>query len=200
MEEMETNELGTCNESPLILPDAAGSNLFKYLHNTVTNKPNEFGARFEVAKCNCRCWFCPDCCEFMGYNLRGRLIPVLETFEGLIMVTLTIDPLLFPDPRTAYLYTMDKRCISVTTQDLDRWGHLFSRRYFYVVEWQKNTLQAHFHILYDSNFILWDDILKSWSKHRPKDAGPIQGNRPAFGTVLFSAPKFGHCQESFAHF
>lgn len=126
----------------------------------------------------------------MGYNLRARLIPILQTFDGLIMASLTVDPELFTDPQTAYLYTMDKRCISVTTQDLDRWNHLNTRRYFYVVEWQKNTEQAHYHILYDSSYIPWDSLLYSWSKHRPPEAGPVIGKRPAFGTVIFSAPKF----------
>jgi len=125
-----------------------------------------------------------------GYKLRGKLIPVLETFDGLIMASLTVDPELFPDPETAYLYMMDKRCISVTTRELNRWGHLTTPRYFYVVEWQKNTEQAHFHILYDSTYIPWDSLLASWSKHRPKEAGAVVGDRPAFGTVLFSAPKF----------
>lgn len=106
------------------------------------------------------------------------------------MVSLTVDPTLFPDPRTAYLYTMDKRCISVTTQDFHRWNHLFTRRYFYVVEWQNKTEQAHYHVLYDSAYIPWDQLLKSWSKHRPEIAGPPIGNRPDFGTVLFSAPRF----------
>ena len=165
-------------------------NLLEYFHNTVTNPGNEHGAYFEVSKCNCRCWFCPECCMIEGYKLRGRLIPVLETFDGLIMASLTVDPELFPDPETAYLYMMDKRCISVTTQDLFRWNHLSTRRYFYVVEWQKKTEQAHFHILYDSPFIPWDSLLASWSKHRPKDAGPVRDNRPPFGTAMLSKSNF----------
>ena len=166
------------------------SNLLEYYHNTVTPPVNEHGVRYEVAKCHCRCWFCPDCCVLMGYNLRNRLIPALETFNGLMMVTLTIDPELFPDPKTAYLYTMDNRCISVTTQNLDRWNHLHSRRYFYVVEWQEHTEQAHYHVLYDASFILKTDLDKAWSKHRPKNAGPIQENRPAFGMTRFSKRAF----------
>ena len=166
------------------------SNLLEYFNNTVTNPVNEDGARFEVAKCNCRCWFCPECCAIQGYNLRARLIPIVETFSGLIMASLTIDPGLFPDPITAYLYTMEKRCISVTTRELDRWGYLNTRRYFYVVEWQKNTEQAHYHILYDTSYIPWNSLLHSWSKHRPLEAGPVIGKRPAFGTVRFSAPEF----------
>lgn len=164
--------------------------LLEHFRNTVTDPRNEHGAKFELSKCRCNCWFCPGCCMLMGYNLRARLIPILETFTGIIMVTLTIDPQLFPDPKTAYLYAMRKRCISVTTQDLSRWGYLLTRRYFYVVEWQKITEYAHFHVLYDSKFIDWNALLRSWSKHRPKDAGQVIGKRPPFGTVLFSAPKF----------
>ncbi len=165
-------------------------NLLEQFHNTVTEPVNEHGAKFEVAKCGCNCWFCSKCCISKGYKLRARLVPILETFNGLIMVSLTVDPDLFPDPKTAYFYTMDNRCISITTQDLHRWNHLSTRRYFYVIEWQHNTEQAHFHILFDSKYIPWESILKSWSKHRPKSAGPIIKNRPAFGTVLFSKPVF----------
>ena len=171
--------------------EAGGSPLLlEHFQNTVTNPTNEHGAKYEISKCRCDCWFCPDCCQSMGYNLRARLIPILETFHGIIMVTYTIDPELFPDPKTAYLYAMDKRCISVTTQDLFRWNYLKTRRYFYVLEWQKDTEMVHFHVLYDSVFIEWNKILKSWDKHRPKDAGPVKDNRPAFGTVLFSSSKF----------
>ena len=107
------------------------------------------------------------------------------------MVTFTVDPTLFPDPKTAYLYTRDNRCLSVTSQDLDRANLLFTRSYFYVIEWQKMTEQAHYHVLYDSKRIAWSVLLDSWSKHRPPDAGPVRGRRPAFGTVHFNAPKFG---------
>ena len=127
-----------------------------------------------------------------GLKLRERLIPVLATFKGLIMLSLTVDPELFPDPKTAYLYTMDKRCLSVLAQDLHRQNHLCTRRYFYVVEWQQNTEQAHYHVLYDAVFIPWDDALRAWDKNRPQEAGPIIGNRPAYGTVTFSAPKFAN--------
>jgi hypothetical protein len=165
-------------------------NLLEYFQNSVTNPGNEHGAHYEVSKCRCESWFCPDCCKIMGYKLRARLIPVLGTFQGLFMVTLTVDPLLFPDPKTAYLYMQKRRCIGRTTQDLDRLKYIYSRRYLYVVEWQKNTEQAHFHILLDASYIPWDSLLASWSKHRPPEAGAVVGNRPAFGTVLFSAPKF----------
>ncbi len=165
-------------------------NLLEYFHNTVTPLGNEHDAYYEVAKCRCDCWFCPDCSKLKGYNLRVKLIPILQSFKGLLLVTFTIDPTLFSDPESAYLYVMDTRCISVTTQDLHRWGYLHSRRYFYVLEWQKDTTQVHFHVLYDASYIPWEALLRSWSKHRPKDAGPTIGDRPAFGTVLISKPKF----------
>lgn len=167
-----------------------GPNLLEQFHNTVTKPENEHGVRYEIAKCGCRSWFCPECCSMMGYNLRARLIPLVSDFKGLMMVTFTVDPTLFADPRTAYLYTMDNRCISVTSQDLDRANFLFTRSYFYVVEWQKTTEQAHYHVLYDSKYIAWSVLLESWSKHRPSGAGPILGERPAFGTVHFDAPEF----------
>jgi hypothetical protein len=165
--------------------------LLEHNHNTVTGGVGGFGGGFEVAKCRCRCWFCPECCRVMGYELRMRLIPVLETFSGLLMVTLTVDPSLFSDPESAYSYMRERRCIGRTVQDLLRWGHLRSRRYFYVVEWQKRTEQAHFHVLLDAEFVPWGELLRSWSKHRPPNAGAVVGDRPGFGTVLISMPQFG---------
>jgi hypothetical protein len=165
-------------------------NLLEYFPNSVTKFGNEHGVRYEVTKCRCNCWFCPDCSKLKGYNLRAKLISILQSFKGLLLVTFTIDPSLFSDPESAYLYVVDNRCISVTTQDLYRWGYLHSRRYFYVLEWQEETEQVHFHVLYDASYIPWEDLLRSWSKHRPKDTGPVIGNRPAFGTAYISKPNF----------
>ena len=168
------------------------SNLLEYFNNTVTKPVNEHGAYYEISKCNCRSWFCPDCCVTRGYNLRAKLVPILQKFKGIIMASLTVDPKLFPNPEKAYLYTMDKRCISVTTQDLKRGGYLYTGKYFYVVEWQKETEQAHYHIIYDSRFIPFHELLKFWSKHRPENAGEVIGKRPAFGTVILSKIKFNN--------
>ena len=168
----------------------SGSLLLEHVGNTVTHPVNEYGDRFEVAKKRCKCAFCPECSKIMGYNLRKKLFPILETFSGLIMLTFTVDPTLFPNPRTAYLYMREKRCIAKTLRDLFRWGHLCSRRYFCVVEWQKDTEQAHFHVLVDAQFIPWGELLRSWSKHRPESAGPVVGDRPTFGTVHFKKDPF----------
>jgi len=125
-----------------------------------------------------------------GYRLRSELVPILETFGGLLMISLSVDPSLFRSPKDAYLYMRKRRCLALTMQDLRRASCLFSPRYFYVVEWQKETLQAHFHVLLDASFVPHELLLASWSKHRPAWAGPPVASRPAFGTAWISKPRF----------
>lgn len=158
--------------------------------NTVTEGWEETRRWIEVSKCRCHCWFCDECCRIKGRALQAELIPILESFRALLLVTLTVDPKLFGSPREAYLYMLDRRCVSRTVQDLRRGGHLHSSRYFYVLEWQPGTQQVHFHVLLDSSFVPFDDLLASWSKHRPRNGGPIRGKRPGFGTVFLSRDKF----------
>lgn len=167
--------------------DGPPSSLLEHSQNVVT-EPDE--SVFEVTKCGCDCWYCPDCCERKGYNLRARLIPVLETFTDLMMITLTIDPELFESPREAYLWVKKKRGISRLMRELDQHGHLHTRRYFYVIEFQQETEQAHFHVLVDAVRIPKSAIDSAWSKLRPTAAGPIAQNRPPFGMTRFSVPKF----------
>jgi len=164
--------------------------LLEHVGNTVTGAVNEHGAHFEAAKKRCKCAFCRDCSRIMGYNVRKRLFPILDTFSGQVLVTLTVDPTLFADARSAYLYIRERRCIARTIQDLFRWGYLCSRRYFYVVEWQKNTQQAHFHVLVDAHFVPHDALERSWGKHRPDNAGACAEGRPLFGYVYISKPRF----------
>lgn len=171
-------------------PDAGPpSSLLEHSQNVVT--VDEGGNRvFQISKCGCDCWYCSDCCERKGYNLRAELIPVLKTFTGLMMLTLTIDPELFASPKEAYLYVREQRALSRLMRDLDRAGHLHSRRYFYVVECQRDTEQVHFHVLIDATFIPKEAIDASWSKMRPKSAGPPSANRPTFGMTRFSKSRF----------
>ncbi len=172
--------------TPAASPQPSPS-LLEHSQNVVTDPDVQ---TYELAKCGCDCWYCPDCCERKGYNLRAELIPVLETFTGLMMLTLTIDPELFPSPRDAYLYVREKRGISRLMRELDRGGHLHSRRYFYVIECQRETEQVHYHVLVDATRIPKPAIDAAWSKLRPKDAGPPAPNRPAFGMTRFSVRKF----------
>ena len=160
----------------------------EYSQNVVTDEDGS--KRYVVARCGCDCWYCKECCEVKGYNLRARLIPALQAFKGLMMLTLTVDPELLPSPQAAYLHVRKRRAISRLMQDLDRAGWLHSRRYFYVVEFQKDTLQTHFHVLIDATFVPKDAIEESWGKNRPRSAGPVLDNRPPFGIVRFSQRKF----------
>lgn len=164
--------------------------LLEQSQNVVIGEGEEPEHYFELSPCGCDCWYCSDCCTRKGYNLRVLLVPVLETFRALMMITLTIDPDLFPSPKEAYLYVKKKRCISRLMRELDKAGHLHSRRYFYVLEFQERTEQAHFHVLTDASYIPKGAIDTAWSRFRPRWAAPVAANRPAFGMTRFSMPTF----------
>lgn len=140
--------------------------------------------------CRCRCWYCPDCCLSMGLALRERLMPVLESFTGLMMLTLTVDPTLFGSPEAAYLYARERRVISRLMRELDRKGYLHSRRYFRVIEWQKQTEMVHYHVLIDATRVPKTAIDAAWSRFRPAALPPPPPNRPAFGLTRFSRRRF----------
>jgi hypothetical protein len=149
------------------------------------------GDGFEVAACPCGCWYCGECCAAKGYALRSRLVPIVRTFRKPVMLTFTVDPALFDSPRDAFEYLKRKRCVSETMRALRDGGWLASDRWFSVVEWQKHTEQVHFHVLIDAKgFVPMATIQAAWSKWRPAAAGPAKPNRPAFGMVRYSAPKF----------
>ena len=160
----------------------------EYLQNVVT-EPIHLNTRFELAKCGCDCWFCEDCCERKGYNLRKELIGALDSFEHLLMITLTVDPELFDTFHDAYFYMREKRCISVLMQGLDRLGHLNSRKYFYVLEFQESG-NPHYHLLVDAKRIPHEDLLEAWSKNRPDNLPPPEPNRPPFGLVWITKRHF----------
>lgn len=146
---------------------------------------------YEVVKCRCKCWYCLDCCESMGIGLQRRITPIVENhFQSVMMLTLTIDPTLFKTPREALEYVKEKNAISELMRTLRNAGVLHSNRWFYVVEFQKDTEQAHWHILCDASYIPKELIQDRWDKFRPEWAGPKPDNRPGLGMVRFSAPKF----------
>lgn len=158
--------------------------------NVVTNAKKVELHEFHIAKAGCDCWYCPDCCERRGFNLRARLIPVVEKFTALLMVTLTIDPTLFASERDAYFHVRNKRGVSRLVRELLRRGHLHSGRYFCVLEFQEDTKFVHFHLLVDASFIPKQAIDRAWSRLRPKSAGAVAANRPAFGMTRISKRRF----------
>jgi len=145
---------------------------------------------YEVCACGCRSWFCKHCCRGRGLALRGRLLPVLGTFTGLQMWTLTIDPELFSSPQAAFEYVREKRSVANLVRRLYQRGYLHSKRYFCVLEWQKNTEMIHFHVLLDASFIEFDAVCELWNRNRPPLAGPVRGVRPGFGSVRFTNQRF----------
>jgi hypothetical protein len=81
-------------------------------------------------------------------------------------------------------------------QDLHRWGLLHSRRYAYVLEFQRETQQPHFHLLCDSSFVGHAQLIEAWGKHRPKSAGPSLAGRPPLGWCWISKPKFANARHA----
>lgn len=151
----------------------------------------EFEAiRLEVRPCRCGSRFCSGCCLHKGLQLRDRLIPILKTFRRILMWTLTIDPKLFTSPKAAFDYVKGERCVSELMRVLRESPYLNTDRYFYVVEWQEKTEMPHFHLLIDSVYVPFAVICEIWNRKRPSWAGAVQGNRPPFGSVRYSAPEF----------
>ena len=156
-------------------------------------------AQYQVRPCRCDCWFCADCCPIKGNKLKHRLVPVLKTFQGVVMVTLTIDPALFPSPRAAHDYLTRQRCVSRSVGELHRRGHTHTKRFFSVMEWQDQTGQVHFHVLLDAVHVPYQDLFDVWSRHRPPAAGPSQPGRPPLGWIWIKAPYFAGGAEQAAH-
>ncbi|MEX0791959.1 MAG: hypothetical protein WD045_02400 [Pirellulaceae bacterium] len=124
----------------------------------------------------------------LGIKLFNRLKLILMTFTGLQMWTFTIDPKLFRSHEEAYWYVKKGRCLNDLIAKLHKAGHLHSKRYFCVVEWHKNG-GAHFHVLLDARFVPFQLVCDLWNANRPKWAGPVEGKRPGFGSIRFSAEK-----------
>lgn len=146
-------------------------------------------AGFEVRRSGCRSWFCPHCCFSKGLEVRSRLIPVLETFSSVMMLTLTVDPKLFSSPAEAYEYVRNGRLVARLIGALFKAGQLASRRFFYVLEWQKNGM-PHWHVVVESDRVDHVVLRNLWNGNRPASAGPVEGNAPGFGSVGFSKREF----------
>lgn len=158
------------------------------LDQSKANQAEPFDRFYEVHPCRCKSRFCPHCCVGLGIKLKKKLAPILTTFTHLQMWTFTIDPELFTSPEQAFDYVKQRRAISRVINRLQELGHLHTKRYFYVVEWQKNGM-PHFHVLLDTSRIPFEVVCDLWNAYRPDWAGPVQGERPAFGSVRFSASR-----------
>jgi hypothetical protein len=153
------------------------------------------GSEYRIRPCRCRRWFCRYCGPRLGQALRQNLIARLRKFKQVFGITLTVDGKLFADPQNTWSYVMEERLIWRLVRDLSRRGYLNSPVYFWVVEFQKETEQPHWHLLLDAEYIPFGEIVEIWSRFRPDSATPCaqkitaenyRGEAPAFGSVQFT--------------
>ena len=155
------------------------------------------GTEFRVRPCRCPRGFCEHCGPKLGWKLRQRLLARLKSFKSVFGITLTLDGSLFTDPREAWSYVMTERLLSRLVRELYRRGRLLSRAYFWSVEFQKDTKQAHWHLVVEAEWIPYGELVEIWSRFRPDSAAPLEekvtaenykGRAPAFGSVQFTRP------------
>jgi hypothetical protein len=138
--------------------------------------------------------------EAKGFRLKRQLVAALETFErGIFGITLTIDGELYRTPYDAWLDVMDRRLLSRLVAKLNKRGFLASPKYFWVVEFQTETRQPHWHLLVDAKRIPFGVVVELWSANRPRTAPKLPSKvtaenykdleRPAFGSVYLSLPR-----------
>jgi len=145
-------------------------------------------SRIIACRCGCKSRFCESCCLQLGIKLKQRLVPVLQTFKRVMMLTFTIDPQHFPEgPQEAFEHVKQSRCLSVTMQALRRAGVLLSDRWFAVIEWQLNGW-PHWHVLVEANRIEFDTLRDAWNVNLCKLGKDAADTRTGFGSVRFNAP------------
>ena len=110
----------------------------------------------------CKCQFCPDCRTSAMIKWREALRPALEGWKAAYMITLTVDPKLFPGgPEAAYDEIRTRRWIAETIRKLKRKGFLLSERWFYAMEFHANGW-PHWHVAVESEFVPFDLLKETW--------------------------------------
>jgi hypothetical protein len=153
--------------------------------------------RVMCKRLGCGSVWCPcGCGVAKGLALRDSLKVELETFTSPYFITLTVDPVLFPEgPEGALRWVQDQGVVSEFVRALRRRGHLLDTRYVSVLEFQENGW-PHWHLIFDALFVPFDEIALAWAAAgwagragverwgvRPKFEG--KGQRPVFGSVSF---------------
>lgn len=163
-------------------PPAAGSAYLEQYRIPVTVKT------IAVA-CGCKSRFCERCCLALGIKLKQKLIPILETFKRVMMLTFTIDPQHFAGPAEAFEHVKKARCLSVTMQALRRAGVLITDRWFAVIEWQENGW-PHWHVLVEAQHIPFPTLAAAWNVNLAKLGKTADQTRVGFGSVRFTVSRF----------
>lgn len=153
---------------------------------------------FELVAVGCKSRFCDCCAPSMGIKLKERLIPALSSFESPMMLTLTVDPKLFPSGEGAYRHVRKVRAISGLVRELYRKGFLNSKRFFYVLEFQPISGNPHWHLVVDSAYVPFESLKTAWNRYIPEGVGP-ERLRVGLGSVKLSPSKFQN-GEAAAHY
>ncbi len=112
----------------------------------------------------CGFWLCPECHPKMARQRRDRIREGFKDCTDVMMLSLTIDRRLFETPDEAYEWVVSKKKLSRLVGELSARGQLTDRRYFAVMEPQKDGW-PHFHLLLNARFIdqaVVRQILRRW--------------------------------------
>jgi hypothetical protein len=119
-------------------------------------------------------------------------VQAVETFAGVFMLTLTIDPKIFNDPQAELAYVQKKRCVSKLVAKLraNPRCKLHSERFFCMREFHADG-RVHYHVLMDAKYIPFEEVRDAWGDFEPKTyRRPDGDNSPRFGSVHFSKGDF----------
>jgi hypothetical protein len=119
----------------------------------------------------------------------------LSLLSNPVVISLTVDPNLFPSPKAAYDYLNKK--IAVFVQTLKRQNLLDDDRWAAVMEAHYETRFPHYHLIVSTKLPFWapdpispnvhyaNDLIQDlWGKLRPEWAPPPMDGRPAFGKLM----------------
>lgn len=150
-------------------------------------EPDLLRKPYKVVRCACRCRFCEDCAVGIGLSIREKLIPTVSKWQGMLMLSLTVNLGNFDSPDAAYRYVNSKRLISRLVRELHRCGAIKSRKYFSVFEVQKNG-NPHWHILLEAKFIPHSIVTEIWNRWGSGEENTHEN--PSMGHVWISKSKF----------
>lgn len=148
--------------------------------------------RHECIGVGCRSWYCGGCMVGKALALRDDLSKAVETFSGVMMITLTIDPKIFNDPERELKYCQEKRCIAKLVAKLRQHPRckLYTDRFFCVREFHADG-RVHYHVLMDALYVPFDAIRDAWGHFEPKWYIRKEGDKsPRFGSVQFTRAPF----------
>lgn len=139
--------------------------------------------KFVACNSSCKCRFCDKCALRMGLALKLQLFVALVFFTECQMWTLTLDPKLFNSPLDAYNFVRRKRIISKLVAELYKRGHLHTKRYFWVLECQKNGM-PHWHLVLDASYVPFAEFCDVWNRlgKERAEGGMLGGVRYSMGS------------------